>query len=141
MAEEKKKLTKEEKEKATKAVVAAIEKEAKKSGATILPKKDAKKKEEKKEEMKPITSDAWKTLRFVLMTEKCVRMIDAENVLVFITTRKSGKRDIQNAFETAFGSKVRNVRTVIDQAGRKKAYIRLKEEGAAGDIAIRLGII
>jgi ribosomal protein L23 len=121
------------KEAAKKAALAAIEKEAKKMGATVLkPKKDDK---------KEISGEAWDTLRFVLMTEKCVRMIEADNVLVFIADRKADKHRITSAFEKAFGSAVSSVRTVIDQDGRKKAYIRLKEAGAAGDIAIRLGII
>ena len=129
-----------DKEKIKKQVVAAIEKEAKKMGAKVM-KPEQKKEAKAKAEIKEVSGEAWDTLKFVLMTEKCVRMIEADNVLVFIADRKADKHRIQNAFEKAFGSKVENVRTVIDQDGRKKAYIRLKETGAAGDIAIRLGII
>jgi len=86
-------------------------------------------------------SDPYSVLKFVLMTEKCVRMIETENKLVFIVDRKAGKSEIKNAFETAFGSKVNDVNVAIDQKARKKAFIKLKEPGAAGDIAVRLGII
>lgn len=85
--------------------------------------------------------DPWKTLRFVLMTEKCVRQIELANEITFVTRRSATKKDISDAFETVFESRVQGVRTVIDQKGRKKAYVRLAEAGQAGEIAIKLGII
>ncbi len=132
------KMTKESKESARKVILEAIEKEAKKHGGKVVKPKEEKK---PKAEIKEVPGEAWDTLKFVLMTEKCVRMIETDNVLVFIAERKADKHRITNAFEKAFGSKVQNVRTVIDQDNRKKAFIKLKEAGAAGDIAIRLGII
>lgn len=123
-----------------KAVKAAAEKEAAKAGGKLLEKKPEKE-GRPKPEAKEISGEAWETLKFVLMTEKCVRMIEGDNVLVFIADMKADKRRIKDAFEKAFGSKVAYVRTVIDQDGRKKAFIKLKEAGAAGDIAVRLGII
>jgi len=86
-------------------------------------------------------SEPWELLKFVLMTEKAVRAIEGENMLVFITSRKTDKRTIKASFEKAFASKVKAVRTVIDQEGRKKAYIKLEQPGAASEIAIKLGII
>jgi len=80
-------------------------------------------------------------LNFVLMTEKCVRLIESENKLVFIVARSAKKPDIKKAFEESFKLKVDQIRTSIDQKGRKHAYIKMKEPGAAGDLAIRLGII
>ena len=95
--------------------------------------------EEKKEE-KPVT-DTFSVLKFVVMTEKAIQMIETQNKLVFIVNRKSRKNEIKSAAESIFESPVASVKTVIDQKGRKKAFIRLKKEGAAGEIAIRLGII
>lgn len=89
---------------------------------------------------KPV-HEPWDVLKFVLMTERCVRMIETENKLVFITDRKADKRQIKSAFEQAFGQKVSTVNTLLDQHNRKKAVIRLKEVGAAGDIAMKLGVI
>jgi large subunit ribosomal protein L23 len=105
------------------------------------PKKEKKAKApvQKKEEIAIV--DPYTILKFVLMTEKCVRMIETENKLVFIVERKSDKPEIKRAFETAFGTKVSEINTVIDQKARKKAFIKLQEPGAAGDIAVRLGII
>jgi ribosomal protein L23 len=95
----------------------------------------------RKREAAKAIADPWSVLRFVLMTEKCVRMIEADNVMVFIANRSADKFAIASSFEKAFGQNVRSVKTVIDRDGRKKAFIRLKNPGAAGDIAIKLGII
>ena len=86
-------------------------------------------------------ADPWEVLRFVLMTEKAVRSIEGENMLVFVARRKADKRTIKAAFEKAFAAKVKSVRTVIDQEGRKKAFVKLTQPGAASEIAIKLGII
>ena len=130
MAEEKKIDKKEEPEK-KKGRIGAIKSIVKK------PKKEEK--TEKKEE-KPLT-DTFDVLKFVVMTEKAIQMIETQNKLVFIVNRKSNKDKIKSAAESIFESPVASVKTVIDQKGRKKAFIRLKKEGAAGEIAIRLGII
>jgi ribosomal protein L23 len=83
----------------------------------------------------------WDVLRFVLMTEKSVKVIEGENVIVFVAYKSANKFIISQAFEKAFGQKVAHVRTLIDQDGRKKAFVKLKEPGAASDVAIKLGVI
>ncbi len=85
--------------------------------------------------------DPYKILKFVLMTEKCVRLIESENKLTFIAERKASKNEIKRAFEDAFKNTVESVNVVNDQKNRKKAFIKLKEAGAAGELAVRLGII
>lgn len=96
--------------------------------------------EAKPVEEKPI-ADPFDTLKFVLMTEKSIQLIETQNKLVFIVNKKSSKDDIKKAFENAFSTKVGEIKTMIDQKSRKKAFIKLKKEGEAGEIAIRLGII
>lgn len=102
-------------------------------------KKKVEKPEPAKEEMK--IEDPFDILKFILMTEKSVRLIESENKLVFIVSRKSNKNEIKNAFESMFASKVKSVKTLIDQKGRKKAFIKLEKPGEAGEIAMRLGVI
>jgi ribosomal protein uL23 len=100
------------------------------------------KKELQREETKPETAEEpFTILKFVLMTEKAIQLIEKENKLVFIVDRKCSKDDIKNAAESAFNASVDDVETMIDQKSRKKAFIRFKEPGTAGDIAMRLGII
>ena len=121
--------------------------ERKKDEKKETAKKEPKEKKEKsKDKKKPKAKLAkvenpWETLRFVLMTEKCVRHIELKNEITFIARRSATKKSIADAFETVFENKVEKVRTVIDQKGRKKAYIKLAEPGQAGEIAIKLGII
>ena len=106
-------------------------------------KEKSKKKVEKKKEpqiQKPFV-EPFDIIKFVLMTEKSVRVVETQNRLVFIVRRTSKKKEIRNAVENVFQSPVSKVTTMIDQRGRKKAFVKFSKEGAAGDIAIKLGII
>jgi len=100
----------------------------------------------KKKEIKPVQLAAtdiepFKILKFVLMTEKAVSLIELQNKLIFIVDKKAEKKEIRAAAESAFQTPVSHVNTIIDQKGRKKAIIKFSQEGQAGEIAIRLGII
>jgi len=90
--------------------------------------------------LKPV-QDPFRVLKFVLMTEKCVRLIEGENKLTFIVDTDASKGDVRRAFKNIFKSDVSKVTTLLDQKGRKKAYIKLKKPAEAGEIAVRLGII
>ncbi len=109
----------------------------KKSKKQSVLKKIAKPKEEKAVPVK----DPFDTIKFVLMSEKAIQLIESQNKLAFIVDRKSDKSDVKAAVENAFESPVSGVQTCIDQKGRKKAFVKFKKEAAAGEIAIRLGII
>lgn len=85
--------------------------------------------------------DPWKTLRFPHTTEKSVGLIERENKIVFIVDRKSSKDEIKKAFEQAFEVKVDKINTEITATGDKKAYIKLKPENKAIDVAVKLGIV
>jgi large subunit ribosomal protein L23 len=85
--------------------------------------------------------DPYEHLRFVLMTEKSIQLIETQNKMVFVVRRKATKPDIKKAVENAFQTPISKVTTVIDQKGRKKVFIKFAKEGMAGEIAIRLGII
>jgi large subunit ribosomal protein L23 len=73
-------------------------------------------------------------------TEKIVRMIEAENVLAFVTDRGANKADIRKEMEDLFEVKVENVRTLI-RNNKKIAYIKLKSEFPAIDVATKLGLM
>lgn len=85
--------------------------------------------------------DHFNVIRFVLMTEKSIQNIEKENKLVFIVNREATKKQISDAVQSAFSAAASNVKTSIDQKGRKKAFVRFAKAGEAGDIAVRLGII
>lgn len=89
---------------------------------------------------KPL-EDPFDVIKFVLMTEKSIRMVELQNKLVFIVNRPAKRPQIKQAIENAFGSPISGITVLVDQAGRKKAFVKFKNAGAAGDIAIKLGII
>ncbi|MEK6855223.1 MAG: 50S ribosomal protein L23 [Nanoarchaeota archaeon] len=78
--------------------------------------------------LKPITS------------EKAVKLIDIENTLTFTCGRKESKTDIKKEIEKIFSVKIEKIRTSIRQ-NKKYAYIKLKKENPAIDIATKLGMI
>lgn len=85
--------------------------------------------------------DPWKILLYPHVTEKAMKLIEKQNTLVFIVDRRANKPLIKRAVEEAFKVKVAKVRTLITSDGRKKAYVKLKPEYKAIDVATKLGIM
>ena len=75
-----------------------------------------------------------------IVTEKAVMMIEAQNTLTFETSKIKSKEDIKKEFEEVFNAKVQKIRTLI-KGNRKYAYIKLKKEFPAIDIATKLGLM
>jgi large subunit ribosomal protein L23 len=76
----------------------------------------------------------------VKSTEKIVRQIEVENILVFVVDRAIKKPQIKKEMENLFNVKVDRVRTHILN-NKKIAYIKLKKEFPAIDIATKLGLM
>jgi large subunit ribosomal protein L23 len=79
-------------------------------------------------------------LEKVKSTEKIVRQIEAENVLVFVVDRSVIKSEIKKEVEDLFGVKVVKVRTHTLK-NKKIAYVKLKAEYPAVDVATKLGMM
>ncbi|MEM2956074.1 MAG: 50S ribosomal protein L23 [Candidatus Pacearchaeota archaeon] len=75
-----------------------------------------------------------------LITEKTAKMIELENKLTFIVARKSTKEEIKKEFESIFDTQVRTINTQI-RKNQKIAFIKLKAENAAVNIATKLGVM
>jgi len=75
-----------------------------------------------------------------LMTEKSVKMIEIENKIVFIVDRRASRDEIKNEFEKTFDAKVKSVNTHIKK-NLKIAFIKLKGENAAANVATKLGLM
>jgi large subunit ribosomal protein L23 len=84
--------------------------------------------------------DPYKVIIRPLVTEKAVSLIERENKLTFIVDRRATKADIKRAVEELFNVKVEKVNTLITMRGEKKAYVKLKPEYDASEIAARLGL-
>jgi large subunit ribosomal protein L23 len=85
--------------------------------------------------------DPYKILKYPHLTEKSINLIEKENKIVFIVDPKATKHQIKKAFEEIFGVKVEKVNTQITLKGEKKAYIKLKKEYKASDVAAKLGMM
>lgn len=75
------------------------------------------------------------------MSEKSVTLIEKENKIVFIVDRKADKKQIKEAMEKVFEVRVEKINTEITADGEKKAYIKLKPEFKALDVATKLGMV
>jgi large subunit ribosomal protein L23 len=78
--------------------------------------------------LKPVTS------------EKAVRLIEAENTLLFETDRKRKKPEIKKEIEEIFNVKAEKIRTFI-KSNKKHVYVRLDKKNPAIDVATKLGMI
>lgn len=78
--------------------------------------------------LKPVTS------------EKAVKLIDLDNTLIFEVEKKFSKVEIKKEIEKIFKVKVEKIRTLI-QDNKKVAFIKLKKENPAIDVATKLGMI
>ncbi len=83
----------------------------------------------------------WKVLEHPHLTEKSIMLIEQANTIVFIVNRKAKKPEIKKEFEELFDVKVAKVNTVIAPDGKKKAFIKLKPEFKASDVAVKLGVV
>jgi large subunit ribosomal protein L23 len=75
-----------------------------------------------------------------IVTEKAVRLIEAENTLIFEVDRRLSKKDIKKEFEEMFKVKTDSINTLI-KLNKKYAYIKLNAKNPAIDVATKLGMI
>lgn len=73
-------------------------------------------------------------------TEKSVRLIEAENVIVLVVNRRARKPQLKKMFEETMKVKVAKINTLVKD-NKKLAYIKLKKEYPAIDIATKFGLI
>ncbi len=79
-------------------------------------------------------------LEKIKSTEKIVRQIEVDNVLVFIVDRSITKQEVRAEVEDLFDVKVAKVRT-LTMKNKKHAYVKLKSEFPAVDVATKLGMM
>ena len=75
-----------------------------------------------------------------LTTEKAIMMIERENVLTFEFDKRKTKAKIKKEIEEVLEVKVENVRTLI-RGNKKYAYVKLKKNFLAIDLATKLGMM
>jgi large subunit ribosomal protein L23 len=80
-------------------------------------------------------------VRYPLLSEDAVTLLEAENKITFIVDTRSDKHDIKRAIEELYEVRVEQVRTLITPTGDKKAFVKLSRDFKAADLAVRLGIL
>jgi large subunit ribosomal protein L23 len=80
-------------------------------------------------------------VRYPLLSEDAVTLLEAENKITFIVDVRSDKHDVKRAIEELYEVKVDQVRTLITPEGDKKAFVKLTQDFKAADLAVRLGIL
>jgi large subunit ribosomal protein L23 len=78
---------------------------------------------------------------YPLMTESASLMVEKDNKLIFMVNLNAGKPDVKKAVEELYEVKVDKVTLLITPQGQKKAFVKLKPEFKASDVAIKLGIL
>ena len=76
----------------------------------------------------------------LVITQDTVSLIEKENKLTFWVSPKAAKPDIKRAVEELYEVKVEKVNTLITPRGEKKAFVKLKPEYRATDLAVKLGV-
>jgi large subunit ribosomal protein L23 len=80
-------------------------------------------------------------IKYPMMTERSVSMIENENKLTFIVNKEANKDDIAKAVKELYEVEAETVRTLITRQGEKKAFVKLKAGYNASEVAIKLGIL
>ena len=80
-------------------------------------------------------------VKYPLLSEDAVTLLEAENKITFIVDLRSDKHDIKRAIQELYEVKVETVRTLITAEGDKKAFVKLAPDFKASDLAVRLGIL
>lgn len=76
----------------------------------------------------------------VLISEAAVSLVEKENKIIFIVDVKARKNEIKRAVEELYEVGVDKVNVQVTPKGEKKAYVKLKPEYSAADLAVKLGI-
>ncbi len=90
---------------------------------------------------KMVTLKQMRKIKYPMSTEKSLRLMESENKLVFVVDRKATKKEIISELERLFKVKVADINLMLTPDGIKKAYITLREETPALDVATQLGMM
>ncbi len=80
-------------------------------------------------------------LQYPIATEKALNITETGNTIIYVVDNVSDKNTIKKEFENTFKVKVERVNTVTGPDNIKRAYIKLKKEFLASDIAKKLKLV
>ena len=73
-------------------------------------------------------------------TEKAIRLIEGENIIVFEVDKKDTRKIIAKEIEKMFNVKVEKV-NITNRGIKKIAYVKLNKQNLAIDVATKIGMI
>ncbi len=73
-----------------------------------------------------------------ITSEKIIKIMEAENKVVFVVDKKAGKKEIAKEIKDNFNVTPVKINTKI-MKGKKLAYVKIKE--SAVDLATRFGLM
>ena len=80
-------------------------------------------------------------VKYPLLSEDAVTLLESENKITFIVDKRSDKHDIKRAVQELYEVRVKDVNTLLTPEGDKKAFVKLTPDFKAADLAVRLGIL
>jgi len=80
-------------------------------------------------------------VKYPLLSEKAVNLVEKENKLIFIVDKSATKEQIKKTVEELYNVEVEKVNTSINSKGQKRAFVKFKKDKAAIDLATKLNII
>lgn len=75
-----------------------------------------------------------------LMTEKAVMMLESTNTITFVVSKIMSKEEIKKEIVELFDVQIAKIRTLI-KGNKKYAYVTLKGDTLAIDVATKLGLM
>ena len=75
-----------------------------------------------------------------IVTEKAVRLIEAENTLVFEDDKRKSKTEIKKELEELLKIKIVKINSLVKH-NKKYVYVKLDKKTPAIDIATKLGLM
>lgn len=85
--------------------------------------------------------DPHQVIKYPLSTEKSIRLMESENKLIFVVNKKASKKAIKKAIEDLFKADVKQVNTLVNAEGEKRAYVKFSSKTPAIDIATQMGLM
>ena len=80
-------------------------------------------------------------IRYPLVTEKAVDLIEKENTLMFSVDESATKAEIKKEVEGLYKVKVQAVRTLKSRKQGKRAFVKLAKGSSASDLATKLNMM
>lgn len=85
--------------------------------------------------------DPYTIIKYPLSTEKSIRLMEAENKLIFVVNKKATKKEIKKSIEDMFKVEVDSINTFVNADGEKRAYVKFSAKNPAIDIATQMGLM